>query len=207
MEIEPRQPVPVFPLPDVVLFPRALLPLHVFELRYRAMLRDALAGERLVALALLKPGWEADYHGSPEFHRLACLARLQDVRWRPDDRYDLQVLGLSRVRLGDPVREHPYRTARATVLHEEPYTEGDPLVLSERRSLVECCRRIGHQVREGLSFEALVNGLCMVLPLEAEERLELLALDSVVQRGHVVAELARGRWSDPDAPEPQGECN
>jgi uncharacterized protein len=193
MEIEPRQPVPVVPLPDVVLFPHARGPLHVLELRYRAMIRDALAGERLIALALLKPGWENDYHGSPEFHELACLAKVEQVRWRPDDCYDLQVHGVARVRLGATVREHPYRAARVTVLPEEPYTEGDPLVQSERRALMDCCRRLGRTMRDDLPFAALVNGLCMVVPVAAEERLELLALDSVVQRGHVACEVAIAR--------------
>ena len=104
MENVPRQPVPVFPLPNVVLFPHAILPLHVFELRYRTMVRDALSGERLVALALLKPGWEGEYQGSPAFHELGCLARFEAVEWLPDDCYDLKVLGLSRVALGTVVR-------------------------------------------------------------------------------------------------------
>ncbi len=199
MEIEPRQPVPVFPLPDVVLFPHARVPLRVFEPRYRALVRDALAGERLLAVALLKPGWERDYHGSPDFYPLACLARFENVRWRDDDGYDLQVLGLARVRLGVRVREHPYRVARAIALPEEPYTESDPLVTSERRGLVDCCRRLGQAVRDDLPFGALVNGLCMIVPLEPEERLELLAMDSVVQRAHVVCELAARRTGEEGA--------
>ena len=60
MKVTPKHPVPVFPLPDLVLFPHVILPLHVFELRYRTMVRDALSGERVIALALLKPGWEGD---------------------------------------------------------------------------------------------------------------------------------------------------
>ena len=50
---------PIFPLPNVVLFPNALLPLHIFEPRYRQMTADALEGERLIAMALLRPGWES----------------------------------------------------------------------------------------------------------------------------------------------------
>src|SRR5437867_1357889 len=93
----PKNPVPVFPLPGVVLFPHAILPLHIFELRYRTMVREALSGERMIAVALLKPGWERDYYGSPEFHELGCLARFQEVEWLPNDCYDLKVVGISRV--------------------------------------------------------------------------------------------------------------
>jgi uncharacterized protein len=213
--MEPRQPVPVFPLPNVVLFPHAVVPLHVFELRYRTMVRDALAGERLIALALLKPGWEGDYHGSPAFHDLGCLARFEGVEWLPDGGYDLELLGLSRVRLGAPVREYPYRAVRVELLPEAPYTEDDPVVVSERRVLLDLYRRlVGPSARqaegvgpgEDLPFVSLVNGVCMVAPLEAGERLGLLALDSVIERGHRACELIARRLLPGGSAEP-GEHN
>ena len=213
--MEPRQPVPVFPLPNVVLFPHAVVPLHVFELRYRTMVRDALAGERLIALALLKPGWEREYQGSPAFHELGCLARFEEVEWLPDGCYDLKLLGLSRVRLGTPVREFPYRAVRVELLPEAPYTEDDPVVMSERRVLLDLYRRFAArpecQAEEGgpgddLPFVSLVNGVCMAAPLEAEERLGLLALDSVVERGHRACELAARRLRTGGPAEP-GEHN
>lgn len=215
MELEPRHPVPVFPLPNVVLFPHAVVPLHVFELRYRTMVRDALAGERMIALALLKPGWEGEYHGSPAFHRLGCLARFEEVEWLPDGCYDLRLLGLSRVRLGTPVREFPYRAARVESLPEAPYTEDDPVVRSERRVLLDLYRRLsGQPGREAgggtpgddLPFVSLVNAVCMIAPLEAEERLGLLALDSIVERGHRACELAASRVRPGGSAEP-GEHN
>jgi uncharacterized protein len=213
--MEPRQPVPVFPLPNVVLFPHAVVPLHVFELRYRTMVRDALAGERMIALALLKSGWESEYHGSPAFHGLGCLTRFESVEWLPDGCYDLKLLGLSRVRLGAPVREYPYRAVRVELLPEAPYTEDDPVVRSERRALLDLYRRlVGRPERqdeeagpvEDLPFVSLVNGVCMVAPLEAEERLGLLALDSVVERGHRACELVARRLLPGGPPEP-GEHN
>jgi Lon protease-like protein len=215
MEMEPRRPVPVFPLPNVVLFPHAVVPLHIYELRYRTMVRDALAGERLIALALLQPGWEAEYHGSPAFHDLGCLARFEAVEWLPDGCYDLKLLGLSRVRLGAPVREHPYRAVRVELLPEAPYTEDDPVVRSERRALRDLYRRFvgrperpseGAGLADELPFVALVNAVCMVAPLEADERLGLLALDSVVERGHRACELIAHRLR-PGEPSDPGEHN
>ncbi|MEK7330415.1 MAG: LON peptidase substrate-binding domain-containing protein, partial [Candidatus Eisenbacteria bacterium] len=138
----PKHPVPVFPLPGVVLFPGAQLPLHVFELRYRTMVREALSGERVIALALLRPGWERDYQGSPEFHPLGCLARIDEVAWLPNDCYNLRLLGLARVRLGRLVREFPYRAARTQVLPQEPLSEDDPLVQLERHALIEAGARL-----------------------------------------------------------------
>ena len=208
MEYAPRQPVPVFPLPNVVLFPHAVVPLHIFELRYRTMVRDALAGERLIALALLKPGWEREYHGSPEFYELGCLARFEDVEWLPDDCYDLKLLGLARVRLGAPVREYPYRAVRVAILPEAPYTEDDAVVASERSGLMELYRRLAGRpdAADDLPFASLVNGVCMTAPLEAEERLGLLALDSIVERAHRVRELTAPRLRHGGPAEP-GEHN
>ncbi len=56
--------IPIFPLPNVVLFPNVFLPLHIFEPRYREMVADALAGDRIIGMVLLRPGWEADYDGT-----------------------------------------------------------------------------------------------------------------------------------------------
>ena len=68
--------VPLFPLPNVVLFPRAVLPLHIFEDRYKAMTADVLAGDRRIAMALLKPGWEKSYHQRPAIEPIVCVGRI-----------------------------------------------------------------------------------------------------------------------------------
>ncbi|HKQ58430.1 MAG TPA: LON peptidase substrate-binding domain-containing protein [Candidatus Eisenbacteria bacterium] len=199
MPFEPKHPVPVFPLPGVVLFPGARLPLHVFELRYRTMVRDALSGERVIALALLLPGWERDYHGSPEFHPLACLARIDGVSWLPDDCYNLDLVGLVRVRLGRAVREFPYRAVRAQTLPQEPFSEDDALVQLERRALVEAGVRLARSAEappeaapvpgDGVGFEPLVNSLCMGLAADPAEKLALLGMDSVIERARRAREL------------------
>ncbi len=209
MSFEPNRPLPVFPLPGVVLFPGAQLPLHVFELRYRAMVREALSAERIIALALLRPGWELDYHGSPEFYPLGCLARIDAAAWLPDDCYDLHVLGLARARLGHAVREFPYRAVRTQVLPQEPFSEDDPLVQLERRALIVAGTRLARlaapegeppaEVGEGLGFEALVNTLCMRLEAEPMEKLALLEMDSVLERARRARELMEWqlRWALP----------
>jgi Lon protease-like protein len=210
----PKQPVPVFPLPGVVLFPGVRLPVHIFELRYRTMVREALSGERVIALALLQPGWERDYQGSPEFHPLACLARIDDVSWLPDDCYDLSLLGLIRVRLGRMVREFPYRSARADLLPQEPLSEDDPLVQLERRALVEALVRYAAVERppspgtpapepigepeDHLTFESLVNDACMGLSAAPAEKLALLEMDSLLDRGRRAREIMEQRLRDAD---------
>ena len=199
MPFEPKHPVPVFPLPGVVLFPGVHLPLHVFELRYRTMVREALSGERVIALALLSPGWERDYHGSPEFHTLGCLARIDEVVWLPDDCYHLRLLGLARARLGRAVREFPYRAVRVQVLPQEPFSEDDALVQLERRALIEAGTRLARlattgdpapaEIAENLAFEPLVNAVCMGLAADPSEKLALLEMDSVLERARRAREL------------------
>src|SRR5437667_452661 len=131
-----------FPLPGIGLFPHPTMPLHVIELRYRTMVRDALSEERMIALALLKSGWEQDYYGSPEFHPLGCLARFEEVEWLPNDCYDLKVQGVARVRFTRIVKEFPYRAARVEMLPQDPYTEDDPLIEMEKEALAATFERL-----------------------------------------------------------------
>jgi Lon protease-like protein len=221
MDWAPKRPVPVFPLPGVVLFPNGEMSLHVFELRYRTMVRDALSAQRLIVLAVLKPGWEREYHGSPEFHDLACLARIEDVEWLPNDCYDLHVSGLSRVRIGRPIREFPYRSARVELLPEAPVTEDDPLVQLERQALVRACEHWARRPAvpgesmavpgpdRTLSYPALVNTACAGLVAEPAEKLRLLALDSFIERGRAVRERIERQLRERPAPPPplSGEWN
>jgi uncharacterized protein len=107
---------PLFPLPDVVHFPHLLLPLHIFETRYREMTADALAGCRLIAMALLKPGCVTT-EGSPPIHDIVCLGRITAEQQTEDGRYYLVLQGLSRARV---IREEDgdlaYRVAQLELL-------------------------------------------------------------------------------------------
>src|SRR5690606_21229592 len=80
--------LPIFPLPSVVLFPGSVLPLHVFEPRYRAMMEDCVSrGPRAMAVALLRPGWERDYEGRPPVYEIAGAGRIVEWARRPDGRF------------------------------------------------------------------------------------------------------------------------
>jgi hypothetical protein len=218
----------VFPLPELVLFPGVRVPLHVFELRYRTMVRDVLSRDRMLALAVLEPGYEQDYHGSPPFHPLGCLGRIEEIEWLPNDRYDLKVVGVMRVRFGRVAREFPYRTVDVEPLPQHPYAEDDPLVQLDRRALIELHAKLlklaeahgGEQAARGLpcidradSYEAVVNALSSVCGHSAEERLELLREDSLIERGRRVREalervVGRRAGGKPGAPGgPEGQRN
>lgn len=102
--------LPIFPLPSAALFPGTALPLHVFEPRYRDMVRDALAGSKALAIARLKPGFEASYAGRPAVFDVCGAGVIVDHRKLEDGRYDILVQGIARVRI---LNEHaPLQTYR-----------------------------------------------------------------------------------------------
>jgi Lon protease-like protein len=133
--------LPVFPLPRVVFFPGTKLPLHIFEPRYRAMMEDCLArGPRAMAIALLEPGWEADYEGQPKVHRIAGAGRIVEHVRRADGRFDLILYGIARVQLEELPLDRVYRRARATVIadripHEDAVMRLIPSLLSTASSI------------------------------------------------------------------------
>ena len=91
--------VRLFPLPNLVLFPHVMQPLRIFEPRYKDLLEDALAGDGLIGMAALAPGWERDYEGRPAIYPIACLGRITAHCRLPDGTYNVLLLGLRRIRL------------------------------------------------------------------------------------------------------------
>src|SRR4051812_37931477 len=92
--------VPLFPLPNVVLFPRAILPLHIFEERYKQMTEDALASRRLVAMALLKPGWEKTYHQKhTPVDPVVCVGYIMQHERLEDGKFNFLLQGQMRARI------------------------------------------------------------------------------------------------------------
>ena len=95
--------VRLFPLPNAVLFPQVMQPLHVFEPRYRQLAVDALAGDRFIAMALLAPGWQTDQSGTPPIHPVACLGRIIAEQRLADGRYNLLLRGMSRIQIAHEI--------------------------------------------------------------------------------------------------------
>jgi Lon protease-like protein len=111
----------LFPLPNLVLFPHAVVPLHIFEPRYRQMMEHALADDRLIALALLEPGWEETYEQSPAIFPVVCLGHVAAEQRLPDGRYNLLLYGLRRARILEELKtDHLYRLAQVELLDDAP---------------------------------------------------------------------------------------
>ena len=109
--------MPIFPLPQVQLFPHALLPLHVFEPRYRALTKDALAGSRLIALPLLEPGYEERYEERPPVRAVCGVGKILEHEALPDGRANILLQGLTRARILEELPPaQPYRLVRLSPL-------------------------------------------------------------------------------------------
>src|SRR5688500_2936810 len=132
-DVNPFPAVPLFPLPNVVLFPRAVLPLHIFEERYKAMTADALRGDRQIAMALLRPGWERDYYQKPAVEPVVCIGTILTHEKLPDGKYNFLLQGHTRARVVREIPGKPYRLATLEPIAETEVMEID--LEAERRLL------------------------------------------------------------------------
>lgn len=137
--------VPLFPLPRAVLLPHTLLPLHVFEPRYRALIADLIASDGVVGVPMLGPGWEDDYDGRPALVPVMGVGRVLRYKTRNDGRFDVLIGGMVRARIVDELdTATPYRVVRAEAL---PEPEGPDLPGLERplREIRARLVRMAHQ--------------------------------------------------------------
>ncbi|AKQ70794.1 hypothetical protein A176_007706 [Myxococcus hansupus] len=139
----------VFPLPSAVLFPHTVIPLHIFEPRYRALVRDALAGDRILALSQLEPGWEGDYGGRPPMQPLMCAGVIVWDEQVEEGRYNILLQGVCRVRMTSELTEDKaYREVQAEALPDFPY-EG-PEEEQLRQAVFELAGRVPPSFAENL---------------------------------------------------------
>ncbi len=130
----PFAAVPLFPLPHVVLYPRAILPLHIFEERYKSMIADVLKGDRRIAMALLLPGWEKTVSAQPKVDPTICTGTIAAHEKLADGTFNLLLVGEERARIISEIQQHPYRIAQFEPLQIAPVMEID--LSNERRRLI-----------------------------------------------------------------------
>jgi Lon protease-like protein len=110
--------IPLFPLPNVVLFPNVVLPLHIFEARYREMTADALKGDRIIGMVLLRPGWEGSYEGRPPIYDVGCAGVITHAEKLEDGRYNLVLRGMEKFSVLHEDYQRSYRRAEVRPIHE-----------------------------------------------------------------------------------------
>lgn len=203
----------LFPLPNLVLFPHVMQPLHVFEPRYRELVEAALAEDRLLAMALLQPGWEGHYEERPPIYDTACLARIVQHHRLPDGKYNVLIVGLRRVQV---VRELPpsraFREARVQILDDEtPVGEG-----RLKKKLLDAFRRrlpasepvqesVEQLFRDEISLAALTDVVGYALEIEPAQKIALLAeTDAAIRAEKLIEHLAAQPEPSPKARFPGG---
>jgi Lon protease-like protein len=204
----------LFPLPNLVLFPHVVQPLHIFEPRYRQLMADTLADNRLMALALLRPGWEEDYDKRPPIFPVVCLGKVHKEERLPDGRYNLLLHGLSRARVLEELPDDKlYRTARVELLRDSSQPTGpDEQQVRDRlgervrawyASQSTALEQVGKLLESNLPIGTLCDIFGFALPLELELKQRLLEQSDVRRRAGLLLEHLQSH-SPPEAlPMPQ----
>jgi Lon protease-like protein len=190
--------LPVFPLPDVVMFPHALMPLHIFEPRYRKLTRDALAGNRLMGLALLIED-EIEGEPPPRFAPVLGVGEIVMAQEMPDGRFNLVLRGRTRVRFDRELpTEEPYRLIAATELPDD--AAGTPADLGDAESslrslifgLADALPEGGELLKQVVSAQTspaeLVNVVAAALVADTGSRQRLLETTDILARIEAVSD-------------------
>lgn len=186
-----RQPIGLFPLPNVVLLPGGTQPLQIHEPRYRSMIRDALREESLIAMALLRPGFEADYYtNQARIYPIVCVGRIREHVKVADGRYFINLVGLCRARISKEDRNGEYRQVAVVPMipgYSAIAADGEYAARNILRKVVyspefddlpraDICREV---VNSEMPLSDLVDRLAA----------ELLPRDAVEIRQHMLEEL------------------
>ncbi len=195
--------VRLFPLPNLVLFPGVIQGLHIFEPRYLELMKDALAADGLITIALMKPEWELAGSTLPPVHEIVCIGKVLTHSEADDGRYNLLLIGLQRARI---VREigskKPYRLAQVDVLAEpldDSQCKRDPLrcelleqfrVFAKARGLLEndSIRRL---LDQDVPFSLLVDLLGFSTGASSDQLQDILETVNLEVRGKKVLQLLR----------------
>ena len=189
--------LPIFPLPSVVLFPNVFLPLHIFEPRYRQMVADALAGDRIIGMVTLRQGHEDDYEGSPPIYATGCSGLITHVEKLDDGRYNIILRGLEKFSVHSeelPAAGRQYRSAVISPIDESVRANDRDDLRRERKKLQNLLTPLFNgglegRLPEAMPDEDLVNALAQYLEFEPMEKLALLERHGPLARCRSMVEL------------------
>jgi hypothetical protein len=200
--------VPAFPLAGALLFPRARLPLHIFEPRYRDMVRDAMKGDRLIAM--IQP---RDFGDPPGLFDIGCLGHIAECEALDDGRFNIELEGIGRFRVAREAQvETSYRQIEVDRSGFRDADDEEPLAIVQRAELEQEARRyadsLGYAVNweavSRLDDEALVNGIAQIAPLDVGSKQALLEAEGVSERADLLVQFMQFQRMSPggaDGPE------
>ncbi|MGH8011131.1 MAG: LON peptidase substrate-binding domain-containing protein [Candidatus Binataceae bacterium] len=175
--------IPIFPLPNFVLFPKVNVPLHIFEARYREMVADVAQSHGIIGMVMLKGDWERDYYANPDVYEIGCAGKIAGMVRLPDGRFNLVLHGLREFRVARELRRRSYREAMVEWC-PETLVALDTDATSSLRDLLdgflgEAPGQLWRTLvdEQGLTGVELINFLCFhldVTPLEKQTLLEAL---------------------------------
>lgn len=188
--------VRLFPLPDLVLFPSNVQPLHVFEERYREMLEDALMGDRIIALATLQPGYDqAEYHSRPALAEAVCVGKIVNCERTDQGTYNLLLVGLKRAVIEQELPPHrAFREAKIQLLDDNFSAEPQPHEKTLARTIVERIQRrvpeskgmLNSLMERDLSLAELTDVLAFHINLNLDIKLNLLSEPIAERRAEIM---------------------
>ena len=202
--------VRLFPLPEMVVFPNAMQPLHIFEPRYCEMLEDSLACDRIIAMATLEPGWHGASSGDAESRAVpinpyVCISRIVSHAPSDDDRHNILVVGLRRARiLQEQQTGRSFRTARVEVLDDFYPASGASGRAELKRQLLDSFRKLipdladvqknlhelmASQMRLG----AVTDIIGFTMQFDGASKLKLLGLCDVDERARLLIKILNQR--------------
>ena len=191
--------IPIFPLQDVMLFPDASRPLHIFEPRYREMVADALEGDRIIGMVMLHAGYEDEYAGNPPIYDIGCAGVISNVERLPDGRYNTVLSGLVKFRITSEDQSRAYRVAAVEAIPEGLNDDESAALRRHRPLLMQLLSSVAPSqspAPEELPDEMLVNGLSQFLGMSALDRLDLLRQEGPLARAEaLIGLLERGELS------------
>ena len=185
--------VPIFPLAGALLFPRSHLPLHIFEPRYRAMVRDAMASDGMIAMIQPREGSEP-----PPLFEVGCIGEIVSSEELEDGRFNIVLEGLSRFRVAREADvTTPYRQVDANRQGFDDEVDPEPLASIQRAELERESRRyadaLGYSVNWDsvgrLDDETLVNGIAQIAPLDLGSKQALLEASDLATRADLLVQF------------------
>ncbi len=185
--------IPIFPLGGAILFPRSQLPLHIFEPRYREMVRDAIEGNGQIGMIQPQPGHEE----TAPLYGVGCVGDIVGVEEMPDGRFNIVLHGSTRFRLIDEARMGtPYRNASVDIAAFDE-SEPPPLSLGQRAEVERESRRLGDALGLAVDWtavsrlddEMLVNSIAQVAPFDSGAKQALLEEATLASRADLLVQL------------------
>ena len=186
--------IPIFPLEDVMLFPEMSVPLHIFEPRYKSMIADALKGNRVIGMVLLRPGYEKDYDRSPSVFQIGCAGVINEVEQLPNGEYNIVLGAVTKYRITREEASRPYRIAHVTPIADVVSDADRPTLHTRRLRLEELIRQSGGRTGiaaapANISDERLVNGMSQLAHIDELDRERLLEASNPLARADILIEI------------------